>query len=129
VSHPGGALGYRFIFPNNRSIVHVTDNEPSTRTMMLKLVNWMRGADVVIHDAQYSPENYERHEGWGHSPYSYPIELAAKAGVPKLYLFHYDPEDDDEHLKRVLLDAKKFIKKKGYSLECELAREGMTVSF
>lgn len=122
VNHPGGAVGWRFFFPNGKSLVHITDNEPGSVSGERKLIKWMCGADILIHDAQYSPKSYSRHKGWGHSPYTYPILLAAKAGIKKVILFHFDPEDDDAYLSRVEGTAKKFAKEIG--VVCELAREG-----
>lgn len=125
VNHPGGALGWRFFFPNGKSLVHITDNEPDTKRGAQKLIAWMKGADVLIHDAQYSSKNYKRHKGWGHSPVSYPITLAARAGVGRLFLFHFDPEADDRHVKASLAYAKKFALKKKFDVRCSIAREGL----
>lgn len=127
VNHPGGALGWRFEFENGRSLVHVTDNEPDGGVCDEKALKWMDGADILIHDAQYSPQNYKTHRGWGHSPYSYPLMLAKKAGIKKVFLFHFDPEDTDAHLSKVLKDAQKTLKTVGGALRCELACEGKSI--
>lgn len=127
VNHPGGALGWRFFFPNGKSLVHITDNEPSNATDDVRLIEWMKNADVLIHDAQYTPDNYAKHKGWGHSPYTYPMELAEKANVKKLFLFHFDPGDEDKHLKHILKEAKKFAKSSGKKVKIDLAREGVSI--
>lgn len=124
VNHPGGAFGYRFHFSGGRSLVHITDNEPSNGANMAELVEMIRGADVMIHDAQYTPQNYLDKKGWGHSPFTYPIELAERAGIRRLYLFHFDPEDDDGHLRAVLGEVNRWIKSKGMKVRCGLSREG-----
>lgn len=126
VNHPGGAFGWRFYFENGRSIVHITDNEPLKFQNEKKFVDWMRGADVLIHDAQYTPTSYDKHVGWGHSPYTYPIKLAAVAGIKRVFLFHFDPEDDDKHLDTV---RKKVLSiGKGLGIACDLAREGLSIN-
>ena len=128
MNHPGGALGWRFFFPDGRSLVHVTDNEPGSRRRRAALVQWMSGADAMIHDAQYDPRSYRHHRGWGHSPFTFPIDLAAEAGIGRLYLFHFDPQDDDAHLKRVLLKARRYARERSLSVEVDMAREGLSFS-
>ena len=126
--HPGGALGWRFYFPNGKSLVHVSDNEPNGKTFTKKMIAWMKGADLLIHDAQYTPSEYRaKKQGWGHSPYTYPLELAAEAGVKKVFLFHHDPEHDDRTLQKLLADARRYVKSKQWKVTCDLAREGKTI--
>lgn len=126
VNHPGGALGWRFDFPDGASLVHVTDNEPDSLRRRRALVDWMRGADVLIHDAQYDPRSYKRHVGWGHSPYTFPIELAAEAGVRRLFLFHFDPQDDDARLTKVLSTSRRFARERSMKVDVAMAREGFS---
>ena len=128
LNHPGGALGWRFNFSNGRSLVHVTDNEPNGEDGKARLVAWMRGADVLIHDAQYTPRDYVKHKGWGHSPYTYPIELARDACIGRVLFFHFDPNDDDKKIARVLVDARKWIKKQDIDVKCDIAVQGKTIS-
>lgn len=127
VNHPGGALGFRFYFPSGRSLVHITDNEPDTARAKQMLVEWMRGADILIHDAQYSIARWRGHLGWGHSPFAYPIELAREAGIARLILFHFDPQDSDRRLALMLRDAQRLAKGMHPKLSVELAREGKSV--
>ena len=58
----------------------------------------MQGADVVIHEAQYTPEEYPSKRHWGHSSYSYAVELAVASNVGRLFLTHHDPSHDDEFI-------------------------------
>lgn len=125
IKHPGGAFGWRFTFPNGRSLVHITDAEPDSQEKIEKLVRWMRGADILIHDAQFGPESYKKHIGWGHSPWTYPIELAGRAGIKKVALFHFDPGDSDKYLDDVSKEAKSFALSVRRGLECCLAHEGL----
>jgi len=124
VNHPGGALGWRFWFPDGSSLVHVTDNEPDSARLRNSMVKWMGGADAMIHDAQYDPRSYRRHRGWGHSPYTFPVDLASEAGIERLFLFHFDPQDDDARLKKVLSKARKYARRESAHVEVEMAREG-----
>ena len=126
LNHPGGALGWRFYFPDGSSLVYVSDAEPSTVEEARGLIRWMEGADALIHDAQFGPKSYAHHRGWGHSPYTYPIFLAEEARVQRLFLFHFNPDDDDAQLARVLKDARRMVKGPG-GLRIDLAREGMAV--
>jgi phosphoribosyl 1,2-cyclic phosphodiesterase len=98
LNHPGGVLAYR-IEHAGRSVVYATDTEhyacvdPALRALA-------EGADVLIYDAQYTPEEYRgdggrSRLGWGHSTYAAGAELARAAGVGKLVLFHHDPQRSD----------------------------------
>jgi len=124
VNHPGGAFGWRFDFPSGKSVVHVTDNEPSDQAAKCAMAKWACGADILIHDAQYTDKLYKKRKGWGHSPYAYPVEIAKLAAVKKLFLFHFDPDASDAELSKVLLSARKLSR--GFS--CELATEGLAIA-
>lgn len=126
VNHPGGALGWKFMC-DGKSVVHVSDNEPQDGEARKKIVSWMNGADLLIHDAQYSPEEYARHRGWGHSSYIYPLELAAEANVKRVILFHFDPDADDHELKKRIKAANAWIRDRGLEMHCTLASEGSSV--
>ena len=127
VNHPGGAFGWRFDFPSGKSLVHVTDNEPKDDATNDSIVRWAQGADVMIHDAQYTPKNYEKRIGWGHSPYSYPVKLAQLAKVKRLFLFHFDPDASDEELSHTLQCARGMAVEGNSKLKCEMAKEGLEV--
>ncbi len=125
--HPDGSFGWKFIFPNGKRIIHVTDNEPSLRNRE-QMVEWMRDADMIIHDAQFSPATYAHHRGWGHSPHTYPVEMAILARARRLFLFHFDPAADDRELDRRLKDAREIVGKYHARLHVHLAREGKTIA-
>jgi len=125
--HPQGSCGWRFFFPGGKSAVIMTDNEPRGAADELALVKFMKDADVLIHDAQFSPKAYAKRLGWGHSPYTYAVKLAAAAGVRRLFLAHFDPEDDDASLKKTLSDAKSFAKKMRCKASVSMAREGAVI--
>lgn len=126
-NHPGGSFGWRFEFPNGKSIIYVSDNEPSLRNRD-RMLAWMRDAEMVIHDAQYSPANYARHRGWGHSPYTYPVQMSIAANAKRLFLYHYDPATEDSRLESWLSDARKVAGKYRSKLKVYLSREGKTIA-
>lgn len=125
LAHPGGALGWRFHFSGGKSLVYVSDNEPSGGRS--GLIKWIKGADILIHDAQYTPSEYRNKKGWGHSPYTYPVEIALAAGVKRLILSHFNPPYTDKKLKNMLKRARVLIRKSGSRLICQLAREGKVI--
>jgi phosphoribosyl 1,2-cyclic phosphodiesterase len=106
--HPGGAYGYR-ISEGKKAIVYCTDVEHGDR-IDPGVVQLARGADLLIHDAQFTPGELETRRGWGHSSWEQAVEVALEAGVGKLALFHVERE-----CQRLFSNA-------------FLAREGLTVS-
>lgn len=125
-NHPNGAFGWRIEFPEGRSVVVMTDNEPIGGQAELDLLNGIWGADVLVHDAQYSPTSYKKRVGWGHSPYTYPVWLAAEAEIPRVYLTHFDPEDGDSRLDRTKEIVRNYCKSLKAHVKCELAHEGLS---
>lgn len=123
LNHPGGALGYRLNFSDGKGLVYVSDNEPTGDDGAF--IEWATGADIMIHDAQYTPAEYKKHKGWGHSSYDYPLKLASEAGIGRLILSHFDPSYVDSGLDKISSHLKQIIRQKGYRFKCELAKEGM----
>ncbi len=96
--HPGGSCAFR-IEEKDRSLIFMTDNElPNSGPEWDRFVRYCEGADLLIHDAQYTDEELNKHKGWGHSSISQAIELAIQARVKRLALFHHDPDRTDEDL-------------------------------
>jgi phosphoribosyl 1,2-cyclic phosphodiesterase len=125
-NHPNGAYGWRIYFPGGCSAVVMTDNEPVGGARELELLEGIWGADVLIHDAQYTSTSYKKRQGWGHSPYTYPVWLAAEAGISRVYLTHFDPDDGDSRLDRTKLEVRKYAKSLKSHVKCDLAREGLS---
>lgn len=137
VQHPGGALGYRFSgrTSRDRSFVYISDNELAAHETYKsrpdwkdKLVEFARGATVLIHDATYTSEEYQRHRGWGHSTYEEAVTLALDAGVEELVLFHHRPERSDDEVDQCVAACQAMVKARGSRLKVCAAAEGMTLS-
>ncbi len=88
----------------------------------------MQGADVVIHEAQYTPQEYPSKRHWGHSTYVYVVELAVLAGVSRLFLTHHDPSHDDEFIAGVERNAQELARSLGSKLEVCCAYEGCEIT-
>lgn len=107
--HPNGVFAYRVDY-KDKSLVYATDNEPGEPESDRKLVEICRGADLVIMDSQYTPEEYKLKKGWGHSTWLDAVKVAQLAGVKQLALFHHDPQRDDDGLEQIEKEAKKRFK-------------------
>ncbi len=116
LNHPDPVYGYRLDYAG-ASIVYATDTEHFA-CVDPHLARLAHGADVLIYDAQYTPEEYPGKVGWGHSTWEAAIRLANAAGVRQLVLFHHDPRRSDEQV--AALEARAASVRPGTSA----AREG-----
>jgi phosphoribosyl 1,2-cyclic phosphodiesterase len=109
-AHPGGVYVYRVEW-RGQSVVYATDTEGYVGGDR-RLVNFARGADLLIHDAQYADEHYcgqmaglPATQGYGHSTAAMACEVAQAAGVKQLALFHHDPNYDDDMMATINTQA------------------------
>ncbi|MEA3280362.1 MAG: MBL fold metallo-hydrolase [Thermodesulfobacteriota bacterium] len=121
ISHPNNGSGYKFV-EDNRSFVFLTDNElgfvhPKGLTYK-DYLKFSAGADLLIHDAEYAPEEYINRIGWGHSVYTQVLDLAFEAGVKKLGLFHLNQERTDREMDKIVKACKTIISENNHDLEC-----------
>ena len=93
--HPQGVNAYR-IDHGDRSLVLATDVEAGEPESDRALIELAEGADVLIHDAQYLPDEIETYKGWGHSTWEQAVDLAERAAVKHLIIISHDPERTDE---------------------------------
>lgn len=109
LDHPGGSYSYRFEHKDS-SLVYATDGEYKDlkKESLEKYINFYRGADVLIFDAQYTFFEACQKYDWGHSSVSIGIEMAAPAGVGKLLLFHHEPNYSDRKLHEILQLSKHY---------------------
>lgn len=105
LNHPQGASGYR-IESNGAVIVYATDREHGHPRLDGVMREFAYNADILIHDAQYTPEEYPRFKGWGHSTWKEAVNIAREVNVKQLILFHHDPSRDDQKLSAIVADTK-----------------------
>ncbi len=151
VHHPGITYGYR-IRIGDKTVVYISDNEcqfldksirqkleefnEEEQTMFQTMnreeyeyeLEAIKNADILIHDAQYTPEDYQVKRGWGHSCYIDVVNYAIDAGVKTLYLYHHDPYNDDEAIDAIHANSLAIIKQRQAALQCIVAREGLQVA-
>jgi len=130
ISHPGGGFGYKFT-EADRSFVFLTDNELRYRHegggTPEEYADFCRGADLLIHDADYTPEEYAANAAWGHSTWEHAMELAVLSGVPRLGFFHHNPCRSDSDIDRIVSSAREKAVKSGLKIDCFAAREGQEI--
>ena len=135
VRHPGGALAIK-ITDKSGTAVYISDNElgpggdgldGDSRDWRATLVEFIRGARVLIHDATYTADEYENHRGWGHSTPEETTELALESGVEQLVLFHHKPDRSDDDIDAAVKRCEQIVKQGGAKLSVVAAAEGMTV--
>lgn len=118
-NHPGDSYGYRFE-DAGKTLVYCTDVE-HVDGIDPSVVDLARDADLLIHDAQYTPEELQEKKGWGHSSWEQAVAVAEQAGVKRLALFHHDPEHTDSLLLKIEKDCQRRFP------EAFLAREGAEI--
>jgi ribonuclease BN (tRNA processing enzyme) len=129
LQHPQGGFGYRFR-EDDKTLVFITDNELTTDDSWSgrspeDYIRFSSGADVLIHDCQYTPEERETRKGWGHSDYASVLDLAFKAEVKKLLLFHHEPSRTDADMDVIKALCQDIVKEKNPEMELDVAREDM----
>ena len=112
VSHPGVTVGYR-VEEGDRVFTYISDHEPALGTdLATASPEWIsgyalaQGADVLLHDAQYTEDEYPLRIGWGHSSIAHTVTFALIAKVRRLYMFHHDPLHTDAQLEVMLVRAR-----------------------
>jgi diguanylate cyclase (GGDEF)-like protein len=132
LNHTAPTIGYR-ISCDDATVAYVTDHEPFWNSSESPLrhpgdqrhLEFLRGADFVIHDAQYTQEEYRTKLGWGHSPVDYVTDVALAANVGRLALFHHDPTHDDDAIARIEDSQRMRARAAGSELEVFAAAEGV----
>ena len=127
VIHPGPTIGYR-ISQNKSVFSYIPDHEPALGyNGIIHDAKWISGydisqnADLLIHDAQYTPEEYLAKKGWGHSSINDAALLASLSNVKHVLFSHHDPKRTDEQLDKILNE---FQKNNQFKFKYELAKEG-----
>ncbi len=125
-NHPGMCVGYRLFSPDS-VVAFFPDNETRPQGKDQAMVEFVRDADVLILDSQYDKAEYKKHVGWGHGCVDDTVALALQAGVRQLYLFHHDPDHDDQRIDELVKHARKLVAKKKSKLKVDAAREGLAI--
>jgi len=132
LNHTAPTIGYR-ISCDDATLAYVTDHEPFWNSPDSALrhpgdqrhIEFLRGADLVIHDAQYTQEEYRTKLGWGHSPVDYVTDVALAANVGRLALYHHDPTHDDDAIARIEDSQRTRASAAGSEMDVFAAAEGM----
>ncbi|MBX5490171.1 MAG: MBL fold metallo-hydrolase [Chloroflexi bacterium] len=143
LNHTSLTMGYR-VQADDRVLVYATDTEPHDRTPRpldrrgqalwpvhegdRRFVEFIRGADLLITDAQYLAEEFPQKLGWGHSSVEHAVDFAVAAQVRRLALFHHDPGRTDEGVATLLARAQARAARQGGGLEILAAAEGLTLT-
>ena len=137
-------LGYR-VEADGVAVVYLVDHEPFSDELWRagaepgriesilhegdrRHARFMADADLVIHDAQYTPEEYRPKKTWGHSTYEYVVRLAAAAGVRRVALTHHDPGHDERSSRRSRRRARGYAEQLGYAGRVCCAYEGLELA-
>jgi phosphoribosyl 1,2-cyclic phosphodiesterase len=127
IPHIGHTLGYR-IEADGCTVVYVSDHQAPVdrRSVDENVLELCEGADLLIHDAQYTDEEFATLHDWGHSTAAYAVHVAREAGVGRLGLFHHDPAHGDDEIDQILALARR-CGPPGDVLEIGAASEGSSV--
>ena len=131
LSHPNEGDGYKFT-EDGHTFVFITDNELDFRHP--QGLSWdaylafSEGADFLIHDAEFTAEEYRHTRGWGHSMYATALELAIQAGVRDFGLFHLNQDRTDDAMDQIVDRCREIVDKRGAKLNCFAVGAGMSFS-
>jgi len=127
ICHPGPTVGFR-IEVASKAVAYIPDHEPMlSRPHLFKEDNWISGfdlcanADLLIHDSQYSKEEYKHKVGWGHCTMKIAADLSKRAKAKRLVMFHHDPAQKDADRVKLF---KEFKSTNSYDFPIELAVQG-----
>lgn len=121
LSHPNQGTGYKFS-EAGRTFVFLTDNELGHQheggLTYPDYLEFSRGADLLIHDAEYRDAEYPKRRGWGHSTIEQAVNLALDAGVRRLGLFHHNQDRLDDEIDDMVAVCRRMITEKKSTLQC-----------
>ena len=108
LNHPQGCLGFR-METKDGILVYAADNEPGHSEFDKKVRKLAEGADILIYDAQYLPEEYEaKRRGWGHSHWREAVNIVMESGAKELVLYHHDPDHTDVCVDSIVKEARNY---------------------
>jgi phosphoribosyl 1,2-cyclic phosphodiesterase len=124
-NHPLFTVGIRLEW-KGKAFVFITDNELKRKqptTLWHEFVAFCRGADYLVHDAQFTEKEYLKRLGWGHSTFEQALALAEESGVKNLGFFHHDPSRKDYDLQRLEKKYQDKVKAKGFKFKVFMVKE------
>jgi phosphoribosyl 1,2-cyclic phosphodiesterase len=130
VKHPSHVVGYR-MEAGGKSICFIPDNELDGDVYEVddgwrdRLVEFIHGADLLIHDSMYTEVEYPSRVGWGHSTFRQSLRLAEEGEVKRLLFFHHDPERSDSQIDEIVDRLRDEALGRGCSIRMEAAAEGL----
>jgi CheY-like chemotaxis protein len=143
LNHTVLTLGFR-ITSGGTTVVYVADHEPFSANLYKagvknpstediihagdrRHVEFLAGADLVIHDAQYTNDEYVSRRNWGHSTVEYVLDVAMAANAKQVVLGHHDPEHSDEFLEAIETQCRDQVRALGSELHVAVAAEGLEI--
>jgi len=148
LNHTAVCMGYR-LEADGAAIAYITDHEPYGLSLVqpggtepevgrglrgsfihggdLRLIDFVRGVDLLIMDTQYTPEEYPSRRGWGHGSTDYVTDLAVRAGVRRLALFHHEPTHTDDQVDQMVAFCRSRAAGSESNIEILAAAEGLTI--
>ena len=130
LSHPNLGQGFR-ITSGGRTFVFLTDNELGYchrgGASFEEYARFARDADLLVHDSEFTPEEYPHKKTWGHSTYIHALQLAAKSGAKRLGLFHHNQDRNDNGVEAMLQESTREIDRNNLALECFGVFQGQAV--
>jgi phosphoribosyl 1,2-cyclic phosphodiesterase len=130
LNHPGRCLGFRVQY-NNKIFCYITDHELYLEDVPYynqfevdRLINFIKEANVLVIDTTYTDAEYVSKIGWGHSCVSRVVDIADKAQVKLLCIYHHDPDQLDKNIDFKLREATKLLESRHSVTRCIAPREG-----
>jgi ribonuclease BN (tRNA processing enzyme) len=112
------------------SVAYISDHQQpgvDSTAVAPQVLELCQGVDLLIHDAQFDPDEFAARSDWGHCTVQYAVEVAARAGARRLALFHHDPSHGDDRIDELLAEARDHAATLGVE-EVLAAAEGLTLS-
>ena len=121
LNHPNGGMGYKFV-EDGKSFVFLTDNELGAKHRngrpFDEYVDFAKDADLLVHDSEYMPKEYEMTRGWGHSTFTDALNLAQRARVKSFGLFHHNQNRSDMAQDDIVEKCHSMLKKQKTDMHC-----------
>lgn len=130
--HPTHTCAFRITY-RGTTVVYMPDDEPAHRGYPLPVtweedaVEFVRGADILMHDAMFTAAEYEERRGWGHGTFEQAVRFAHAASVRRLLLFHHHPDRTDAQLDVIVERLRRDARAAGITLEIDAAVEGLEI--